>query len=265
MLQQVIFQTPIYSLKYFLYFLQLQLSLPSAIRLIIIFFIYLTVGDIPGPGYLRNSSRAASREELASNGSNKMQPRVKTLSRSFSMLAPWKPRHMKESMDIDYSQYPKPVPVAKNGKYEQRVPRNGTSRNSSSSTLKKKAHETRRSNQNVSTLGNHRSRSKENMSSSQTLKRSKDESTRNSTSTLYKKKDRLPRENSRYGKDKDDRKISSKSASVESLGGVSRNSRGREEKREVSRSISMPRDPEKSAGWFKMGRKSSKNVTSQRL
>ncbi|XP_045483132.1 E3 ubiquitin-protein ligase RBBP6 isoform X2 [Harmonia axyridis] len=224
-----------------------------------------TVGDIPGPGYLRNSSRAASREELASNGSNnKMQPRVKTLSRSFSMLAPWKPRHLRESMDIDYSQYPKPVPVPKNGKYEQRVPRNGTSRNSTSSTLKKKAHETKRSTQNVSTLGNHRSRSKENMSS-QTLKRNKDESTRNSTSTLYKKKERLPRENSRYSKDKDDRKISSKSASVESLGNHSRTSRGREDSREVSRSISMPRDPEKSAGWFKMGRKSSKNVTSQRL
>ncbi|XP_044744302.1 calponin homology domain-containing protein DDB_G0272472 isoform X2 [Coccinella septempunctata] len=221
-----------------------------------------TVGDIPGPGYLRNSSRAASREELTSNGSNKMQPRVKTLSRSFSMLAPWKPRHFKESMDIDYSQYPKPVPATKNGKYEQRVSKNGTSRNSSSSTLKKKAHETRRSNQNVSTLGNHRTRSKENISSSQTLKRSKEESTRNSTSTLYKKKDRMPRENSRYSKEKDDRKISSKSASVESLGRISR---GREDSREVSRSISMPRDPDKSAGWFKMGRKSSKNVTSQRL
>ncbi|KAL3286473.1 hypothetical protein HHI36_000979 [Cryptolaemus montrouzieri] len=207
-----------------------------------------TVGDIPGPGYLRNSSRAASREELASN-SNKIQPRVKTLSRSFSMLAPWKPKNYRESMNIDYSQYPK-QPL-KNGKYEQKISKNGTSKNSSSSTLKKKAHETRRSNQNLSTLGTHRARSKENIS--HTLKRSKDEPSRNSTSTLYKKKDRLPHENSRYSRE-NDKRISSKSASVESLGAQNRVGRSTEDNRVVSRSVSMPRNPEKSAGWFKRDR-----------
>lgn len=121
----------------------------------------LSVGDIPGPGYLRNGRRAASREELASNGSS-VRPQVKTLSRSFSVLAPWRPKHPREGYDIDYTQYQKPV---KNGKYEQKVMKNGNGRKESSSTLKKKANETRKSNQNGSTL-NRRSHSKENLKKS---------------------------------------------------------------------------------------------------
>ncbi|KAJ8963200.1 hypothetical protein NQ318_018666 [Aromia moschata] len=217
-----------------------------------------TVGDIPGPGYLRNGRRAASREELASNSSSRMQPQVKTLSRSFSVLAPWKPRHPREAMDIDYTQYPKPT---KNGKYEQKVSKNTSSRKDNSSTLKKKAQETRKNNN--STL-NRKSKSKENVSS-QTL-RSREELSRGSNSTLYKKKERLPRENSRYNRDREDKKMSSKSLSVESLGTNGRNGKkSREESsRDISRSVSMPRDPEKSAGWFKM-KKGKISGSTQRL
>ncbi|XP_071054414.1 zinc finger CCCH domain-containing protein 13 [Onthophagus taurus] len=216
-----------------------------------------TVGDIPGPGYLRNGRRAASREELTSNSSSRIQPQVKTLSRSFSVLAPWRPKHYKETLDIDYTQYPKPV---KNGKYEQRVMKNGSSRKETSSTLKKKAQETKRTNQNTSTL-NRRSKSKENIS---TLKRGQEEPPRGSNSTLYKKRERPARENNRYSSNRDDRKMSSKSMSVESLGGTSKSSKkSRDDNREVSRSISMPRDPEKSAGWFNMKKK--KSGSTQRL
>nr|CAI5827746.1 unnamed protein product [Callosobruchus analis] len=213
-----------------------------------------TVGDIPGPSNLRNGRRAASREELASNSSSRIQPQVKTLSRSFSVLAPWRPRHPKEAMDIDYAQQPR-----KNGKYEQRVTRNG-GRKDSSSTLKKKAQESRK-NQSNSTL-NRRSRSKENLCS-QTLRRSKEELTRGSNSTLYKKKERLPRENSRYNNTREEKKMSSKSLSVESLGG-GRRSRNNTDTRDISRSVSMPRDPEKSAGWFRMSKKKHSGST-QRL
>ncbi|CAH1979764.1 unnamed protein product [Acanthoscelides obtectus] len=212
-----------------------------------------TVGDIPGPANLRNGRRAASREELASNSSSRIQPQVKTLSRSFSVLAPWRPRHPKEAMDIDYAQQPR-----KNGKYEQKVTRNG-GRKDSSSTLKKKAQESRK-NQSSSTL-NRRSRSKENLGS-QTLRRSKEELTRGSNSTLYKKKERMPRENSRYNS-RDEKKMSSKSLSVESLGG-GRRSKSSTDSRDISRSVSMPRDPEKSAGWFKMSKKKHSGST-QRL
>lgn len=202
---------------------------------------------------MRNGRRAASREELASNSSSRIQPQVKTLSRSFSVLAPWRPRHQRESMDIDYTQYPK---QPKNGKYEQKISRNGASRKENSSTLKKKTQESKRNN---STL-NRNSRSKENIS---TLRRSKEELSRGSSSTLYKKREQ-PKEgsNSRYNRDRDDRKMSSKSMSVESLGHNGRSEKSRSEPREISRSISMPRDPEKSAGWFK---KSKKSGSTQRL
>ncbi|KAJ8966347.1 hypothetical protein NQ314_003615 [Rhamnusium bicolor] len=181
-----------------------------------------TVGDIPGPGYLRNGRRAASREELASNSSSRIQPQVKTLSRSFSVLAPWKPRHPREGMDIDYTQYPKPIK-------------------------------------------NENQKSKENISS-QTLKRSREELSKGSNSTLYKKKERLPGENSRYNRDRDDKKIASKSLSVESLGSNGRSGRkSRDGNRDISRSVSMPRDPEKSAGWFKMTKKNKISGSTQRL
>ncbi|CAH1163539.1 unnamed protein product [Phaedon cochleariae] len=214
-----------------------------------------TVGDIPGPGYLRNGRRSASREELASNSSSRLQPQVKTLSRSFSVLAPWRPRHVREGIDIDYTQYPKPV---KNGKYEQKVNKSSSSRKDNSSTLKKKAQETRK-NQANSTL----KKSKENVST-QALRRSREDVSKGSSSTLYKKKERLPRENSRYSRDKEDRKVASKSLSVESLGSNGR--KYREEGRDISRSVSMPRNPEKSAGWFKMSKKNNKlSSSTQRL
>lgn len=218
--------------------------------------VFFVVGDIPGPGYLRNGRRAASREELASNSSSRIQPQVKTLSRSFSVLAPWRPRHYREGMDIDYTQYPKQQQQQpKNGKYEQKITRNGTSRKESSSTLKKKAQETKK---NMSSTLNHSSRSKENLS---TLKRSKDEAAKGSNSTLYKKREHVSSKENRYNRDRDDRKMSSKSMSVEHLG----SSRLDKKQREISRSVSMPRDPEKSAGWFKSSKKTKKSGSTQRL
>lgn len=181
---------------------------------------------------------------------------MKTLSRSFSVLAPWRPKHYKETLDIDYTQYPKP-PQARNGKYEQKISKNGSSRKENASTLKKKAQETKRSNQNNASTLNRRSKSKENVS---TLKRSKDETPRGSNSTLYKKKERQPKENNRYTS-REEKKMSAKSMSVESLG----ERKSREENRDISRSISIPRDPEKSAGWFKTNKKSKKSGSSQRL
>lgn len=80
-----------------------------------------------------------------------------------------------------------------------------------------------------------------------------------SSTTLYKKKERSSKENNRYT-NRDDRKLSNKSMSVESLG-RSRSSK----ENNVSRSVSMPRNPEKSAGWFKMNKSNNKKTVSQRL
>lgn len=70
-----------------------------------------TVGAIPQP-YVLNSRRTASRDELSSIKSSSLspakqsppQPMTRTISRSVSVLAPWKPRHAHEGYEINYSQ-----------------------------------------------------------------------------------------------------------------------------------------------------------------
>ncbi|XP_060536941.1 uncharacterized protein LOC132708567 isoform X2 [Cylas formicarius] len=189
-----------------------------------------SVGDIPSPGYLRNGRRTASREELSSNVSSRIQPQVKTLSRSFSVLAPWKPRHSRESLDIDYSQY------SKNNKYDRKtksIPREHPI------ALRKKKQDSGRTNL-------RESKSKESL----TLRTSAEETEKGSSSTLYKKKNRLPKENHRYTKDKEEKKMS-KSHSAESL-----NRKCKDTRPDISRSVSMPRDTKKMAGWFRRSKNS---------
>lgn len=63
-----------------------------------------TVGDIPQP-FAQSARRAVSREELSSIRSNAtLQPMTKTVSRSVSMLAPWKPKHLHSGYEINYAQ-----------------------------------------------------------------------------------------------------------------------------------------------------------------
>lgn len=64
------------------------------------------VGDIPGSKKLHrsqfsNGRRALSREELSvSNGSTSFVPHSRTLSRSISVLAPWRPRHPRDGIEV---------------------------------------------------------------------------------------------------------------------------------------------------------------------
>ncbi|XP_075238086.1 bloated isoform X2 [Lycorma delicatula] len=72
------------------------------------------VGDIPGSrklhrSQLSNGRRALSREELSSNASTTtFVPHTRTLSRSISVLAPWKPRHPRDGIEINYNDVGKP-------------------------------------------------------------------------------------------------------------------------------------------------------------
>ncbi|XP_017961160.1 trichohyalin [Drosophila navojoa] len=68
-----------------------------------------TVGDIPQPYNLRR--RSMSRDDLrkgggagGAGGKPPLQPMTRTVSRSVSMLAPWKPKHISEGYEINYSQ-----------------------------------------------------------------------------------------------------------------------------------------------------------------
>lgn len=230
------------------------------------------VGDIPGPGDFARR-RGTSREELSSIASSRVvTPQVKTLSRSFSVLAPWKPRHYRESYNIDYSQQPvQPRSKSSTSSVKSKIDAKN-SRNGTSSTLNRRS----KSKDNVSTLSR-KSQSRDNVS------KSKDDiSSNRSTSTLNRKskstefndrksrsKDNLTSSTlNRRAKDgsdgsmykKNEKTTSSrdkKSMSLESLGSNRRNSSSDKEKEKrdrVSRSVSMPK--EKSAGWF--SKKSSK-------
>ncbi|EDV35619.1 uncharacterized protein Dana_GF12381, isoform A [Drosophila ananassae] len=67
-----------------------------------------TVGDIPQPYNLRR--RSMSRDDLRKGKQQSpqqpapLQPMTRTVSRSVSMLAPWKPKHISDGYEINYSQ-----------------------------------------------------------------------------------------------------------------------------------------------------------------
>lgn len=73
--------------------------------------IIFLVGDIPPQTYIppsRSASKSASRsrDDLSfstDRTDGKIEPMTKTVSRSISMLAPWRPKHVSEGYEIDYS------------------------------------------------------------------------------------------------------------------------------------------------------------------
>ncbi|XP_023934305.1 calponin homology domain-containing protein DDB_G0272472 [Bicyclus anynana] len=60
-----------------------------------------TVGDIPDPGRARNRSR----DDVSSLMSSNVQ--VRSTTKSFSLFAPWTPRHHSEQYDVHYAQKPR--------------------------------------------------------------------------------------------------------------------------------------------------------------
>ncbi|XP_011505762.1 PREDICTED: uncharacterized protein LOC105368449 [Ceratosolen solmsi marchali] len=153
-----------------------------------------TVGEIPGPNERR---RAASREEL----NRPLTAHTRTVSRSVSVLAPWRPKNYREPYEINYDQQQLAKPVTTIRR-----------RHRSRETLSRRGKEPRRS---------------------------KDSKTGTTNRSTLKSKD----------KQKVDRTVS-----TESLASKSRNVNSRQE---LHRSTSVPRDPNKSAGWFKMKNKKS--------
>lgn len=106
------------------------------VKLIVIQFkFHSTVGEIPGPNERR---RAASREEL----NRPLQPQTRTVSRSVSVLAPWRPRNYREPYEINYDQqqHQKPMMTMRR-------------RQRSRETLSRRGKEARRSKDNLSKTG----------------------------------------------------------------------------------------------------------------
>ncbi|XP_065083081.1 uncharacterized protein blo [Ochlerotatus camptorhynchus] len=105
----------------------------------VVFLHATTVGDIPHP-HIANAHRMAYSRESLNNPKN-VQPMTRTVSRSVSVLAPWKPKHMRDGYEINYhndqqQQVVKPIST---------LPRPIKNRSSSQSTLSRTKQKTRRS------------------------------------------------------------------------------------------------------------------------
>uniref|UniRef100_A0A182JYK3 Uncharacterized protein n=1 Tax=Anopheles christyi TaxID=43041 RepID=A0A182JYK3_9DIPT len=76
---------------------------PDSLLIGVVLF-FFPVGDIPHPQIANARRRAYSRESLNQSvaSSKKVQPMTRTVSRSISVLAPWKPKNIREGYEIDY-------------------------------------------------------------------------------------------------------------------------------------------------------------------
>lgn len=177
-----------------------------------------TVGDIPDPGRV---GRNRSRDDVSVNSS---QIQIRTTAKSFSLFAPWTPRHYPDHHDVHYSQKTR----------RQSKPRD------TPSNVKKN---------NEGTLV-------KNKSYSQTTLTKKPQNSRltSSSQTLYRKPEKKQDVGSRTLSRS---RHNDKSHSTEVL---------RDNERErVSRSISMPKDNSKKAGWFKLSSKNKKPEINTRV
>ncbi|XP_026727536.1 uncharacterized protein LOC113493742 [Trichoplusia ni] len=186
-----------------------------------------TVGDIPDPGRI---TRNRSRDDVSSVNSSNLQ--IRNTTKSFSIFAPWTPKHYNDQQDVHYAQRPrrsKPKEIVKKASStkmltDDRPATLQKNKSYSQSTL------TRRPQNNRLT------------SSSQTLYKKPEKRTKDNVSTLRKPVQR----------------DSKKSQSSELI--------NRESDRErLSRSISMPKDKNKTAGWFKLSSKNKKPEMNSRV
>ncbi|KAJ0171599.1 hypothetical protein K1T71_013149 [Dendrolimus kikuchii] len=182
-----------------------------------------TVGDIPNPNRL---TRNRSRDDVSSINSSNLQ--VKSTTKSFSLFAPWTPKHY-DSHDVHYAQKPR-----KTKEVIKKAPSTKTLTDDRPANLQK------------------------NKSYSQTTLTRRPQSSRltSSSMTLYKKPEKRVRESQQtlrksVGRD------GKKSQSTEVI--------NRDvEKERLSRSISM-KDNNKKAGWFKLSNKNKKPELNTRV
>lgn len=179
-----------------------------------------TVGDIPDPDRL---TRNRSRDDVSSVMSSNIQ--VRSSTKSFSLFAPWTPRHHNDQYDVHYDQKPKKTKQKESERFKKAT--NKISTDDRPATLQK------------------------NKSYSQTTLSRRPNSQNNrltsSSTTLYRREKR--------GKEND---ISQSTMSRKSNGKKSQSSEilNRDDRERVSRSVSIPND--KKAGWFKLSNKNKK-------
>lgn len=188
-----------------------------------------TVGDIPDPDCL---TRNRSRDDVSSIMSSNLQ--VRNTTKSFSIFAPWTPKHYNDQHDVHYAQ---------------------RQRKSKSKEVVKKASSTK-------TLTDDRPPALQKKSYSQTTLTRRPQNNRltSSSQTLYKKPEKrsVAREENGNSTMRKSTRDSKKSQSSEI---INRDS----DRDKISRSISMPKDNNKKAAWFKLSSKNKKPEINSRV
>lgn len=227
-----------------------------------------TVGDIPGSKKLHRSMlsggrKALSREELSSNNEI-ITPHTRTLSRSISVLAPWRPRH--NSKEIHYDDAGKPPKPPKQGKpfkhgeiKENQKPEKKDKRYSSKSSSRRGSQELRKSKENLDDYRNdspHRNgidsitRERKNRDNFVFVgKRESRDEVDNYNSDREKRYRRYENGSStinrKYRSSLDTSRATAKS--TETLGRLHKE----KPSRDLSRSMTMPKDSRLTSGWYK--------------
>lgn len=178
-----------------------------------------TVGDIPDPGRL---TRNRSRDDVSSIMSSNIQ--VRSSTKSFSLFAPWTPRHYNDQYDVHYEQKP-------------RKPKKETERFKKSSSTPRNESVLQKNKSNNQSMLSRRPNSQNRLTSSST--------------TLYRRDRERGKENDASHSTMSRKRENKKSQSSEIL--------NRDDRERVSRSISIPK--EKKAGWFKLSNKKKQETT----
>ncbi|PZC77121.1 hypothetical protein B5X24_HaOG203738 [Helicoverpa armigera] len=189
-----------------------------------------TVGDIPDPGRI---TRNRSRDDVSSVNSSNLQ--VRSTTKSFSIFAPWTPKHYNDQHDVHYAQRPR---KAKPKEIVKKASSTRTLTEDKPATLQK------------------------NKSYSQTTLTRRPQNSRltSSSTTLYKKSDKRNKERE-SGSTTPRKSVTRDGKKSQSSELISRES----DRERVSRSISMPKDNNKKAGWFKLSSKNKKPEINTRV
>lgn len=215
---------------------------------------------------LGGGRKAVSREELSSNN-DVITPQTRTLSRSISVLAPWKPRHNRN--EIHYDDAGKPPKPPKQGKQfnkhgeikeNQKPEKKDNKRYSSKSSSRKGMQELRKSKENLNDYRNdspHRNgndsmaRERKNKDNFVFVgKREGRDEVDNYNSDREKRYRRYENGSStinrKYRSSLDTSRATAKS--TETLGRLHHKEKP---SRDLSRSMTMPKDSRLTSGWYK--------------
>ncbi|KAK7868791.1 hypothetical protein R5R35_003635 [Gryllus longicercus] len=229
-----------------------------------------TVGDIPTPK--RNvTRRAQSREELSSLTSSHLQPHKKTISRSISVLAPWRPRHYREGQEVHYDQEDNNKNYIKNGKPPKIPVSQQSSLNSATmnrinrkKNLENKANASHKQHvskaTSIESLSQHSNR--QNGDSRGTLKKQSLVHQAASVESLSHRSNHSISRTQNRNKSSDKKNSIMNASTSELTATYKQNNQkknstdtGKKGSAKISRSASMPKDTRVKAGWFKLRNK----------